>query len=476
MESKLEALREIEEEKTRLESLSDAIWDHPEVKYEETFAAETLSGYLKEKGFEVQTGVADIPTAFVATYGEGKPVIGILAEYDALDNMSQQAEALERCPVTKGAAGHGCGHNLLGVGSVGAALAIRRYLMQGHPGQVKLFGCPAEEGGSGKTFMARDGVFDGLDAALTWHPGDTNDVANGSNLANCQIRYRFSGKSAHAAISPELGRSALDAAELMNIGVQFLREHMPSSCRIHYAFTNAGGKSPNVVPDEAELLYLMRAPKLPQVRDLNRRVDDIARGAALMTGTKLTIDFVKAVSNVMPNKTLGLQLQKNYELLGAAEYDDADRALAERIRGTIEEKDDYYAMLVGKIPDEELRKVYMADADKPIYEKVLPYRAAEETSMASSDVGDVSWICPTAQISAATMPGGTNMHSWQEVAVGKSRMAKKAMLQAAKIIAATAIDLYSDPSVIEKAKEEHRARTENVPYVCPIPKGVRPPM
>ena len=476
MENKLKALQAIEEEKANLESLSDAIWDHPEVKYHEAFAAKSLSDYLLEKGFDVQTGVADIPTAFVASYGTGKPVIGLLAEYDALDNLSQQAEAFERCPVTPGAPGHGCGHNLLGVGVVGAALAIQRYLQQGHPGQIKLFGCPAEEGGSGKTFMARDGVFDGLDAALTWHPGDTNDVANGSNLANCQIQYHFTGKSSHAALSPELGRSALDAAELMNMGVQFLREHMPSSCRIHYAFTNAGGKSPNVVPAEAEVLYLIRAPKLPQVRDLNQRVDDIARGAALMTGTKLTITFVKAVSNVMPNKVLGKQLQTNYEWLGAAAYDDEDRSLALRMQQTMEEKDDYYRVIVSKVPDETLRATLLADADKPLYEKVLPYRAVEETSMASSDVGDVSWICPTAQISAVTMPGGTNMHSWQEVAVGKSQLAKKGMLQASRVLAATAMDLYADPSIIQRAKSEHQLRVENTPYICPIPKGVKPPM
>lgn len=262
--TKSEAIAAVGREQARLTQLSDAIWDHPQVKYQETFAAGLLSDFLREEGFTVETGVAGIPTAFCASYGSGAPVIGLLAEYDALEGMSQAAEATTRQPVVNGAPGHGCGHNLLGVGAVGAALAVRDYLKGGAKGTVKLFGCPAEEGGSGKTFMAREGVFDGTDIALTWHPGDTNDVACGSNLANCQVLYRFHGKAAHAAICPELGRSALDAVELLNVGVQFLREHMPSDCRVHYAITNAGGASPNVVQAEAEVMYLMRAPQLTQ--------------------------------------------------------------------------------------------------------------------------------------------------------------------------------------------------------------------
>ena len=324
--------------------------------------------------------------------------------------------------------------------------------------------------------MAREGVFDGTDIALTWHPGDTNDVACGSNLANCQVLYRFHGKAAHAAICPELGRSALDAVELLNVGVQFLREHMPSDCRVHYAITNAGGASPNVVQAEAEVMYLMRAPQLTQARSLNQRVDDIARGAALMTGTTLEIQFIKAVSNVLPNKVLGKQLQKNFDELGAAQYDDADRALAAAMRDTMDQKDDYYTMLVNDIEDDALREALLAHANDPIYEEVLPYASRETSSMASSDVGDVSWVCPTAQISAATMPAGTGMHSWQEVAVGKSSMAHKGMLQAARILAATAIDALDDPDLIARAKAEKERRTGGQPYICPIPAGVAPQM
>ncbi|MEA4933621.1 MAG: amidohydrolase [Lawsonibacter sp.] len=476
MTSKQEALAAIDREQDRLTALSDAIWDHPEIRYQEFFAVKTLCDFLREEGFSILEGVADIPTAFCASYGGGSPVIGLLAEYDALERMSQAAELTSRCPVQTGAAGHGCGHNLLGVGVVGAALAIRDYLKGGHTGTVQLFGCPAEEGGSGKTFMARDGVFNGIDIALTWHPGDTNNVANGSNLANCQVAYHFHGKASHAALSPELGRSALDAVELLNVGVQFLREHIPQNCRIQYAITNAGGNSPNVVQARADVLYLMRAPQLDQVHSLNQRVDDIARGAALMTGTTLEIEFIKACSNVLPNKVLGLLMQKNFEALGSAQYDQADRELAAQMQASMGEKDDYYRCLVDDIQDEALCARLMADVDAPLYEQILPYPNHESSAMASSDVGDVSWVCPVVQLSAVTMPGGTIMHSWQEVAVGKSALAHKGMLQAARVIASTTIDAINNPEIIRLAKEEKDRRTGGKPYSCPIPEGIRPPM
>ena len=472
--TKSEAIAAVSREQTRLIQLSDAIWDHPQVKYQETFAAGLLSDFLREEGFTVETGVAGIPTAFCASYGSGAPVIGLLAEYDALEGMSQAAEATTRQPVVKGAPGHGCGHNLLGVGAVGAALAVRDYLKGGAKGTLKLFGCPAEEGGSGKTFMAREGVFDGTDIALTWHPGDTNDVACGSNLANCQVLYRFHGKAAHAAICPELGRSALDAVELLNVGVQFLREHMPSDCRVHYAITNAGGASPNVVQAEAEVMYLMRAPQLTQARSLNQRVDDIARGAALMTGTTLEIQFIKAVSNVLPNKVLGKQLQKNFDELGAAQYDDADRALAAAMRDTMDQKDDYYTMLVNDIEDDALREALLAHANDPIYEEVLPYASRETSSMASSDVGDVSWVCPTVQAKAATWAFGTPCHSWQAVTQGVMPLAHKMTLYIAKSLAAMGAELMVNAELLERAKQEHRRLVGPEGYVCPIPKGVKP--
>ena len=474
--TKNEAVSGISGYAAKLTELSDAIWDHPEVKYHESFACSLLSEFMQSEGFTVVTGCAGIPTAFTATFGAGRPHIGLLGEYDALDSMSQVAEADTRCPVAKGAPGHGCGHNLLSVGSVGAALLVRDYLKAGHSGTVTFFGCPAEEGGSGKTFMAREGIFDDLDTAVTWHPGDTNSVANGSNLANIQVAYHFKGKAAHAAISPDLGRSALDAIELMNMGIQFLREHVPDGCRIHYAITNTGGNSPNVVQAEADGIYLMRAKALPVVRSIKERIDDIARGAALMTGTKVEIEFIKACSNVMPNKVLVGVMQKNLEEYGSADYDDADRALAKKMRDSMEDRDDYYFELVSEISDPELRERLLSDRESPIYNAILPCPDKEECGMASSDVGDVSWICPTVQCSTVTMPGGTVMHSWQEVAVGKSTMAHKGMLQASKIMAGTVIDALEDPSIIEASKAELTRRTGGAPYVCPIPKDVPVPL
>lgn len=474
MDQKEKALSLPSQVRSALCQLSDAIWDHPEIGYHETFAADAYCALLKEYGFQVERNLCGIHTAFRGTYGHGSPKIGFLGEFDALGDMSQQAEALEPIPSVPGAPGHGCGHNLLGVGSLAAALSVKQYLDAGHEGTVVFLGCPAEEGGAGKGFLARDGAFDELDAALTWHPGDTNHVGSGSTLANYQACYHFKGRSAHAAISPELGRSALDAVELMNVGVQFLREHIAQDCRVHYAITNAGGSAPGVVQAEADVLYLMRAPQLSQAKDLYQRINAIAYGAAQMTGTSVDIEFIKACSNILVNHTLGHVMQKNLEQLGSADYDDNDRRLAQALRDTMDHKDEYYRTLVrmaaGSSRDQEL----LDNLEAPLHDVVIPYIEQESSSMASSDVGDVSWVCPVAQLSTVTMPAGTSMHSWQEVSVGKSAMAKKGMLQAGKILAATAIDLIQNPEIIHKAQTEQRLKAGNQPFESPIPKEVQP--
>ena len=279
------------EKKQQYFDAADRIWEHPETSFEEYFAADLLCSLLEKEGFAVTRPLAGMETAFLGRFGSGHPVIGILGEYDALYAMSQEADAAQ--PKPTGEKGHGCGHNLLGAGSLAAAVAVKDYLQEnGKEGTVIYYGCPGEEGGSGKAFMAREGVFDGLDAALTWHPGDINAANSVSTLAVFKVHYHFTGRAAHAAACPQLGRSALDAAELMNIGTQFLREHIIPEARIHYAIVNAGGKSPNVVQPEAENSYYIRAPRLSQVRELKERVDDIARGAALMTGTSVDIRMI----------------------------------------------------------------------------------------------------------------------------------------------------------------------------------------
>lgn len=476
MQKKQLAYQAIEKNSDALCSLSDAIWDHPEVGYHEEFAANAYCDFLEHQGFTVTRNLAQIKTAFCGSYGFGSPVIGILGEFDALPGLSQKAETAKKEAVVPDGPGHGCGHNLLGVGSLAAALAVKSYLEQGHEGTVIFYGCPAEEGGAGKAFMARDGVFDGLDLAFSWHPGDFNSVSTDSNLANYQVCYSFSGISSHAGISPDLGRSALDAAELMNVGVQFLREHVKPDIRIHYAFTDVGGESPGVVQSHAKVLYLMRAPGLPQVRSVYERVNKIARGAAMMTETEVDIQFVKACSNVLPNRTLCEVLQKNMEELGPLVFSDEDMALAKRIQDTIQAKDDYFTELAAQIADPKLRAEVLADADSPLHGLVMPLCPVEEVSPASSDVGDVSWVCPVAQITTATMPGGTPMHSWQEVSVGKSGMAHKGMLYAGKVLAGAAIDVFENPEIVRKAKDELNVRTKGEKYIPPIPQGVKPPV
>ena len=473
MTEKQRALDSIEQQHLNLESLSDAIWDHPEVGYHESFAADALCSFLEENGFQVERGLAGIPTAFCGSYGSGAPVIGLLGEFDALPGMSQKAGCFEKSAVSDDQPGHGCGHNLLGVGSLAAALGLKTYLEAGHPGTVKFFGCPAEEGGSGKGFMARAGVFQGLDTAFSWHPGDLNSVSTESTMANYQISYRFQGIASHAALSPELGRSALDALELMNVGVQFLREHVPVDTRIHYAITDTGGTAPGTVQSHAEVLYLLRAAQLPQVKALYERVNKIAQGAAMMTETTVEAKFIKACSNMVLNTELMKVMQRNLEEIPCDFFDEADMDFARKMAATFTYKDSYFEDVAAQIEDPVQREEILKDKDAPIHTVIIPL-LRETQGFVSSDVGDVSWNCPVAQIGTSTMPAGTPMHSWQAVAAGKSPMAHKGMIYAAKVIAASAIDVLEDPEIIRRAKEEFVRRTGGRPYASPIPADVKP--
>ena len=468
------ALSALDAQRELLFGLSDQIWDHPEVGFHETFASSLLAQTLRDQGFTVETGLGGIPTALCGTFGQGGPVIGFLGEFDALPGLSQQACVTEKQPVEEGGAGHGCGHNLLGVGSLAAALALKHYLEENNlPGTVKYFGCPAEEGGSGKGFMARAGAFQGVDAAFSWHPGEVNSVSTEGTMANYQICYHFQGISSHAAMTPELGRSALDALELMNVGVQFLREHVPLDTRIHYAITNTGGAAPGTVQPYAEGLYLLRAVQLPQVKDLYRRVNLIAQGAAMMTETQVDIEFIKACSNMVLNSELNQVMQRNLSEVPPADFDEEDLDLARQFRQTIPARPSYFDSLAAEVTDPEERARLDQEVDAPIHRLVMPL-AQERQGFVSSDVGDVSWNCPVAQINAATMPAGLAMHSWQMVAVGKTPMAKKGMLYAAKVMAGSAIDALEDPSILQRAKEEFLRRTGGQAYESPIPPQVNP--
>ena len=346
---------------------------------------------------------------------------------------------------------------VIGAASLGAAIAIKRFLeTQTCSGTVILFGCPGEEGGSGKAFMARDGVFDELDAALCWHPDENTGVRVQTSLANCQVLYKFNGKAAHAGAEPHLGRSALDAVELMDVGANYLREHMIDQARVHYAITDAGGFSPNVVQPHAEVLYLIRAPRSAQVKELYERVNDIARGAALMTGTTVEIDFVKACSDTILNDTLQRVLYEKMAQIGVPEITEADEALARELTETA------------------LMEYPKADPVHPIHDELLPYTGQIEYECGSTNVGDVSWVCPTVQAKAATWAFGTPCHSWQAVTQGVMPLAHKMTLYIAKSLAAMGAELMVNAELLERAKQEHRRLVGPEGYVCPIPQGVKP--
>ena len=471
---KLEALSVIDRQADFFRELADEIWDHPELSLKEYRAAALYCRKLRELGFEVTEKLCGIETAFCGRFGSGKPVIGILGEFDALSGLSQEAGSTEAKPLIPGGNGHGCGHNLLGVGSLAAACAVKEWLEKtGRPGTVIFFGCPGEEGGAGQAFMAREGLWKKLDAALCWHPSDVNQVKTGTNNSSIQVLYRFRGKAAHAAGDPYNGRSALDAVELMNVGVQFLREHMTDDCRIHYAITDAGGVSPNVVQANAAVLYMVRANKVADSVKLQARVDDIARGAALMTGTDFERVFIDGTAELLPNFCIEEALYRNLEEIGVPAYTEEDRRLASALKASYPGSG--IAGVYG-IRDPEIEKTLRrlsGNGEKAINDFIPPLYSTTAFSPGSTDVGDVSWLTPTSQIETVCWPAGVPGHSWQIVACGKSELAHKGMFLAAKVLAGTAVDLLSDGELLARARAEFEERSAEG-YVCPIEENAVP--
>lgn len=448
--------------------LSDRVWDTPETNYAEYAAAEAHAAVLDAEGFRVARGMAGMPTAVMGEAGQGGPVIAILGEFDALPGLSQVAGLAEERPLVAGGNGHGCGHNLLGAGALMAATTVKDYLAaHGLAGRVRYYGCPAEEGGSSKGFMVRAGLFDDVDIAISWHPAPFAGVNNPVSLACNEIDFHFSGRAAHASATPHLGRSALDAVELMNVGVNYLREHMPSSARIHYAITDAGGHAPNVVQARASVRHLVRARSLPELHALSARVRAVAEGAAMMTGTAVTSQIVSGDANLVGNTPLETLMHRHLERLGPPAFDAADRATAEAFQKTFTAED--IASAFERFGLKLRRGVALCDT-------IFPPESGAGTLVGSTDVGTVSWVVPTVQMRGATYAIGTPGHSWQLVAQGKLPAAHRGMEHAAKVMAATALDLIADPALIAAAKADHAARLDGTPFVNPIPDDVDPPL
>jgi aminobenzoyl-glutamate utilization protein B len=467
MDNRSDIWRGVDAIKPRFIALSDKVWAMPEVCYTEARSAAEHLAELRHQGFRITENVAGIPTAAMGEWGEGGPVIAFLGEYDALPGLSQEAGVAEPRPLEVGGHGHGCGHNLLGSAALLAATATKDWLaVQKVPGRVRYYGCPAEEGGAAKTFMVRSGAFDDADIAITWHPSSFWEVVVTPSLANTRADFIFTGRTSHAAASPHLGRSALDAVELMNVGVNYMREHMPSDARVHYALLDAGGIAPNVVQAHARVRYSIRARDLSGMNELVERVHKIAQGAALMTETKMEMRIISAVSNVLPNTPLEQTLHRIMEDLGPPRFDQADQEFAAKIRSTLTEK--------------EIASVYhaigMDPTDRPLADFVVPLDAKRHPLIGSTDVGDVSWVVPTVQVHAPTVAIGTPFHTWQVVAQGKSPAAHKAMVQAAKAMAGLGVKALTEPDLIAAAKADLKKRTTRTPYVSPLPDNVAPPL
>ncbi|EJC6253449.1 TPA: amidohydrolase [Klebsiella aerogenes] len=457
-------------------AIADDIWDHPETRFQEFWSAARLADALEAEGFQLSRHAGGIPNAFIASFGEGKPAIALLGEFDALAGLSQQAHSAEPTSATPGENGHGCGHNLLGTAAFAAAVAAKQWLQQhGGSGTLRFYGCPGEEGGSGKTFMVREGLFDDIDAALTWHPEAWAGMFSTSTLANIQAAWRFTGTAAHAANSPHLGRSALDAVTLMTTGSNFLNEHIIEKARVHYAITDTGGVSPNVVQAQAEVLYLIRAPEMADVQQIFARIEKIAQGAALMTETSVSCRFEKACSSYLPNRTLEAAMYQAVCHYGTPQWSNEERAFAADIRATLGVNDIQNSLKnIAGTSGEEGKAFARRHHDTVLIDEVAPWAATENVLAGSTDVGDVSWKAPVAQCFSPCFAIGTPLHSWQLVSQGRTSIAHKGMLLAGKILGATAIRLFSDRPLLEASQQELAQVLAVSPYQCPIPRDVVP--
>ena len=448
-----EFLSVIDEKATEIGNISDAIWEKPELCFQEHNAVKLLTEKLEENGFTVTRNLTGISTAFKATFGSGSPSLGVLAEYDGLSGLSQVGEIAERKSISGQDTCHGCGHNLFGAGSLAAVLAVKKYIEKTGKGSITLFGCPAEEGGGGKVFLARDGAFEGIDAIVSWHPESMYMVRTRPALANVKILYKFEGVTAHAGSSPHKGRSALDAVELMNVGCQFLREHMEPTSRVHYAILDAGGTAPNMVQSHASVVYLIRARDSREVLELKERVDLLAKGAAIMTETSWTSEITSAYSDLITIPTLQKLANESMHDIPLPVPTEEELAYGKALQETV------------KLTEEQ--------KEMPPFAMAVKDPAPPVAHGGSTDTADVSWVCPTVQMHVGTWVIGTPGHSWQSTSQSRGTYAKRSALWAGKAVAATLMRLFDRPEELAEAKKEHAKKTGGK-YVCPIPQDLKP--
>ncbi len=459
----------IDQNQAEVIAASDAVWCRAETAMREKESAAVLADLLEKHGFAVERGVAGMPTAFTAAYGASKPVVAILGEYDALPGLSQRAEP-QAAPVTPGAPGHGCGHNLLGAAALGAAIAVKAAIDAGEvSGTVRYYGCPAEETGVGKIFMVREGLFNDVDIALTWHPGGVNYVKLASNQAVNSVKFRFFGRTAHAAGDPWNGRSALDAVELLNIGANYLREHIIPEARIHYVITN-GGLAPNIVPATAEVWYFVRAPQRFQVEDIYARLQKIAAGAAMMTETTWEVEFLSGVYNTLANETVGGVMHAQLLAVGAPPFTDEDKEFAAAMTRSVTAKEKKQTLM--RYGEE----IASALSQHNLCETIVPPYGLGTTMSGSSDVADVSWVTPTGELNVACYPLGVPGHSWQVAASSGAGVGHRGMLTAAKVLGLAAAEFMRRPELVAAAQAELGRKTAANPYASPLPAELPPPV
>ena len=469
-ERKRMAVDWVQENKDLLVDTHQKIWELAEVGLQEFETGKLLADILEENGFTVERGVAGMPSAFVATYGSGAPVIGLMAELDALPGLSQKAVPY-RAPREEGAAGHGCGHNSYATTAMGAALAVKAAMEKGDvPGTIKCFGCPAEETLVGKVFMVRDGVFDGVDACLGHHPGASNTASLGSGNAMNSVKFEFFGKASHAGGSPEQGISALDAVEMMNIGVNYMREHVVQETRMHYVIED-GGHEPNVVPAYARSWFYVRAPTRDLVDQYYDRVLKIAEGADLMAGTTHKVRFLTGVHNGLPNRPLAETIVANMREIGAPTYSEDELAFARELGKSVSPEQKRSGLSRSLLPD--AMELVDVDLNTRIYD---PHGEERKGGGGSSDVADVAWNTPTQEFSTAYFVVGAPGHSWQHAAIGGTTIAQKSTIFATKVMAATALDLLGSPDLVQSARADWEQRMTGLAYKCPLPPDLKPPL